>query len=190
MRFSCPSRTVKMDPCPRWLFESIRNHSPGSLVSPARGFMIHPSASHIPVANFGFADAKIPARWIIGHFVKLASQDIIVPLSADHNGRRTSPINRRTDAAAKHSIPCNNANSSCPDTHLPNTIPFQFNYDADNPTDSAADIFSAYGTEFRDRVASILDEYSSLFPPGLGMIKDAPMPIPFRDESDVSGLTM
>ena len=65
-------------------------------------------------------------------------------------------------------------------------------YIVDFPEEAAvpkADISEHWGPEYRERIEKVIERHQGLFRPGLGRFNDGiEMPIPFKDETDFSGL--
>ena len=118
----------------------------------------------IPMSNFGVTQAKILKGQIIG---------------------RVSTLSRN---ATPTTIDFAFAEVFAGKAHVEPDMPFIVQYPDEEAT-SKADISDHWGPEFRSRVQDILDRHGNLFRKELGKFKDGiEMPIPFVDESNVSGL--
>jgi hypothetical protein len=70
-----------------------------------------------------------------------------------------------------------------PDPDLPFILP-----SGEEPL-TAPDVSNHWGNDYTERIRKLVMTYSELFRPGLGMFTDGiTMPIPFRDESDITNL--
>lgn len=68
-------------------------------------------------------------------------------------------------------------------------MPFIVNPVDDEIDISSADISDYFGDEYRNQLQSIVQKHANLFRPGLGTFNNnIKMPIPFRDETDITGL--
>lgn len=156
---------ISTPPSFRLYFEPLRRLSPSSFLSAARGVTFDEAISSIPLANLGSTDEKILPRTILGHVYLLSNIDCVSSLCTASLAAQTGH-----------------------EESTPN-LPFQLSSnDSQKHSPPQPNISPHWGDDYSQRVRSLLDNHSALFRPELGLVEGATMPIPFKDESDISGL--
>lgn len=148
-----------------YLFEPIpqADIATGQLVTAIQA-VISDNQGAIPVSNFGLGPAKIRKGQILGRVSTLS-----------HNAKPTTINFAFADVFTGKA-------------HVEPDMPFIVQY-PDDSTTSKADISDHWGPDYQSRVQEILDRHHLLFRNELGKFNDnIEMPIPFRDETDVTGL--
>ena len=125
----------------------------------------------IPYGNLGEADIYLPKSKLLGFLEAY-------PISLPNKGSVYLNLPDLFDGKPLQDDEPNNIKD----------LPYLAHYPMDEPVEQA-DVSTHWGPEFKNEIHKLLQRHTRLFGVELGMFNDGiDMPIPFKDEKDLSGL--